>query len=147
MRGNRPAYSYDSVPAVEGSSHQETTPVFDRMAEWGRKARTTVMPADLLLSAVIPVLETLEDRRLLSSTTVQALPFVLDFSSDRGEILDKDGQGTGFTRVQANKLGNEYQPNLIDLDTNAGVLKITTAGNSSAGSNSLSDNTQVDALE
>jgi fibronectin type 3 domain-containing protein len=100
-----------------------------------------------LVSAVIPVLEQLEDRRLFSTSTIQTLPFSLDFGSDRGELVDKDGQGTGFTRVQANKLGNEYQPALIDLDTAAGVLKITTTGNSTAGSNSLSDNTQVNALE
>ena len=56
------------------------------------------------------VIETLEDRRLMSASTVQTLPFDLDFTSDRGELLDKDGEGTGFTRVQANKLGNEYQP-------------------------------------
>src|SRR5947208_2861991 len=100
-----------------------------------------------LLSACIPVLENLEERRLLSTSTVQTLPFSLDFSSDKGEILDKDGQGTGFTRMQTNKNGNEYQANLIDLVTGTGVLKITTTGNSTNGSNSGSDNTQVDALE
>jgi fibronectin type 3 domain-containing protein len=96
---------------------------------------------------VIPVLEQLEERRLFSASTIQTLPFALDFNSDRGELVDKDGEGTGFTRVQTNKNGTEYQPALIDLDTAAGVLKITTTGNSSAGSNSLSDNTQVNALE
>jgi len=43
-------------------------------------------------------------------------------------VLDKDGQGTGFTRVQANTAGNQYQPNLLDLDTANGVLNITTTG-------------------
>src|SRR5262245_56869227 len=95
----------------------------------------------------MPVLENLEGRRLLSASTVQTLPFNLDFSSDKGEILDKDGQGTGFTRVQANKNGNEYQANLVDLVTGSGVLKISTTGNATNGSNSGSDNTQVDALE
>src|SRR5256885_15171644 len=83
-----------------------------------------------LLSACMTVLEGLEGRRLLSTSTVQTLPFNLDFSSDKGEIFDKDGQGTGFTRVQANKNGDQYQPNLIDLITSTGVLKITTTGNS-----------------
>jgi len=91
---------------------------------------------DRLLSACIPVLEDLEGRRLMSTSTVQSLPFSLDFSSDKDEIQDKDGQGTGFTRVQGNKNGSEYQADLIDLDTATGVLKITTAGNSTNASNS-----------
>src|SRR3954466_6718517 len=95
----------------------------------------------------MPVLETLEGRRLFSATTIQSLPFILDFGSDRGEVLDKDGQGTGFTRVQTNKLGTEYQPALIDLDTAGGVLKLTTTGTSAAGSNTNGDNTLVNALE
>src|SRR6187549_3396203 len=93
------------------------------------------------------IVETLEDRRLFSSSTIQTLPFFLDFSSNRGELADKDGTGTGFTRVQTNKLGNEYQPNLIDLDTGAGVLKLTTTGTSTAGSNTNTDNTLVNGLE
>ncbi len=94
-----------------------------------------------------PVIETLEDRRLYSATTIQALPFALDFSSDRGEIVDKDNQGTGFTRIQTNKLGNQYQASLIDLDTAAGVLRLTTTGTSSAGSYWNSDNTLDNLLE
>ena len=38
---------------------------------------------------------------------MQSLPFLLDFSSDRGELLDKDGEGTGFTRTQQNKNGDQ----------------------------------------
>ena len=34
---------------------------------------------------------------------------------DQGETADKDGQGTGFTRLQANKNGDQYNPSLIDL--------------------------------
>src|SRR5688500_17962453 len=94
-----------------------------------------------LARACRPVIESLEGRRLLSASTIQSLPFFLDFGSDRGELLDADGQGTGFTRVQANKNGNEYQPSLIDLDTTAGVLKLTTTGTSTAASNSRADNT------
>jgi regulation of enolase protein 1 (concanavalin A-like superfamily) len=97
-----------------------------------------------LLSACIPILEGLETRQMLSVST---LPINLDFSSDQGGILDKDGQGTGFTSVQVNKNANQYQPNLIDLNTTTGVLKITTTGTSTAGSNAGADNTQVDALQ
>ena len=96
-----------------------------------------------LLSACIPVLEDLEGRQLFSGA-VQTLPFNLDFSSDQGGILDKDGQGTGLTNVQANKSGTQYQANLIDLDTTKGQLKITTTAGSNSGT---TDNTQVDALE
>ena len=84
---------------------------------------------------------------MFATSTIQTLPFTLDFSSDRGELLDKDGQGTGFTRVQTNKLGTEYQSGLIDLDTALGYLKLTTTGTSTAGSNSAGDNTLVNALE
>jgi regulation of enolase protein 1 (concanavalin A-like superfamily) len=95
-----------------------------------------------LLSACIPVLEDLEGRQLFA--TIQALPYNLDFSSDKGGILDKDGTGTGFTNVQANKNGTQYNASLIDLDTTKGVLKITTTAGSNSGT---TDNTQVDALE
>jgi fibronectin type 3 domain-containing protein/regulation of enolase protein 1 (concanavalin A-like superfamily) len=92
-------------------------------------------------------LEALEARRLLDANTIQNLPWTLDFNSDRGELVDKDGQGIGFTRVQANKNGNEYQPNLLDLDLTAGVLRVTTTGNATNGTNSGSDNSLVNALE
>src|SRR5688500_5044078 len=95
----------------------------------------------------MPIVESLEGRRMFATTTIQTLPFSLDFGSDRGELLDKDGQGTGFTRVQANKLGTQYQSGLIDLDTALGVLRLTTTGTSTAGSNSGADNTLVNGLE
>jgi hypothetical protein len=100
-----------------------------------------------LASAWFPVVEALEGRRLLSASTIQTLPFLLDFNSQRGGLIDKDGEGIGFTRVQANKNGNEYQPNLIDLDTAAGVLRVTTTGNATNGGNAGSDNSLVNALE
>lgn len=108
-----------------------------------------VKPQDQLLEkAWKPILERLEVRQHLAANTVQSLPFRLDFNQNVSDsILDKDGQGTGLTRVQANKLGNQYQPSKIDLDTAAGVLKITTVGSSAAGSNGGVDNTQVNALE
>src|SRR5438105_2160172 len=97
-----------------------------------------------ICNAAAPVIETLEGRALFSTTTVQSLPFLLDFSSDRGEIADKDGQGTGFTRVQANSNGDQYQPSLIDLDTTAGTLSLTTQG---SGSNTGSMNNLFNGLE
>ncbi|HMO27074.1 MAG TPA: hypothetical protein PKB10_12480, partial [Tepidisphaeraceae bacterium] len=101
-----------------------------------------------LQSAWMPIVEHLELRRLLSADTIQALPFRLDFNTSvPNSVLDKDGQGIGLTRVQANGFGNEYQPSLLDIDPNAGVLRVTTTGNSSQGSNSNADNSQVNALE
>ncbi len=93
-------------------------------------------------------LEQLEERRHLAVDTIQPLPFRLDFNQNiANTIVDKDGQGIGLTRLQANKFGTEYQQNLIDIDVNAGVLKLTTTGTSAAGSNAGSDNTQANALE
>src|SRR5881396_1442550 len=96
----------------------------------------------------IAAAEALECRRLLAGypLLVQVLPFSLDFSSDQGRLLDKDGQGTGFNWVQSNGAGSEYRPKLIDLDTSAGLLKITSAGSSSAGSNYGADNSLVNGL-
>ena len=94
--------------------------------------------------------EQLEKRQLMSASTVQTLPFNLDFSRPVGtsaDVLDKNGQATGFTRIQQNKLNDQYQPSLIDLDTTAGVLKLTTRGSSTTGGNFGADNTLVNALE
>ncbi|MBC7785347.1 MAG: Ig-like domain-containing protein, partial [Burkholderiales bacterium] len=93
-------------------------------------------------------LEGLEHRQLMAAGTVVSLPFRLDFNATIADsIVDKDGEGTGLTRVQANKLGTEYQPALIDLNTTTGRLNITSTGTSSAGSSGGTDNTQANALE
>lgn len=68
---------------------------------------------------------------------------ILEFSSPvPGTILDKDGQGTGFTTVQGNKAGNQKVPSLIDLK--AGSLALTaTKGTSVGGINTLKNALQV----
>ncbi|HEV2293447.1 MAG TPA: choice-of-anchor D domain-containing protein [Tepidisphaeraceae bacterium] len=81
------------------------------------------------------------------STTSFALPFELDFDRTRGGVVDKDGQSTGFTYVQPNSLGNEYQPSLIDLAPGEGLLKITSSGNATAGGNFGADNTLTNGLQ
>ena len=92
-------------------------------------------------AAKAPAFELLEDRRLMS-----ALPFTLEFDAPvAGTINDKDDQGTGFTSVQQNKNGDQYQASLIDLD--GGVLKLTTRGTAAAGGNSGADNTLVNLLQ
>ena len=91
------------------------------------------------------VFEKLETRQLMSAV---ALPFRLDFDAPgSGSVYDRNGRATGFDGVQVNKDGTQYRPDLIDMDANAGVLNLTSAGSSSAGSNAGSDNTQVNALE
>ncbi|MDQ3440319.1 MAG: choice-of-anchor D domain-containing protein, partial [Planctomycetota bacterium] len=102
-----------------------------------------------MIAATRPVIETLEGRRLMAGdfNTVLALPFELDFDRTRGGMVDKDGQSTGFTSVQRNTAGNEYQPSLIDLSPGEGLLKITSTGNASAGGNFGSDNTLSNGLQ
>lgn len=102
----------------------------------------------LLVKAWMPIIEGLERRQLMAAGTVQTLPFRLDFNkSVSGSILDKDGQGTGFTRVQGNKRGDQYQAGAIDLDLTTGRLRLTSVGSKSAGLNSGVDNSLINALE
>ncbi|HEV7300165.1 MAG TPA: malectin domain-containing carbohydrate-binding protein, partial [Tepidisphaeraceae bacterium] len=104
-----------------------------------------------LRRAVNSVVERLEDRRLLAGnpSAIQSLPFLLDFDQDGGGMLDKDGQGTGFTHVQVmnGSPDAEYVPSLIDLDTTAGVLTVTAQGTGSTGTNYNDDSTLRNALE
>lgn len=103
--------------------------------------------------AVRVAVEHLEDRRLLAGdplafqNVVQTLPFALSFTQQVNGVFDASGQSIGFTRVQVNRLGTQYQPSLLNLNTAAGELDVTTAGNAISGSNYGTDNTQVDALE
>jgi glucose/arabinose dehydrogenase len=101
-----------------------------------------------LNAATRPVIESLEGRRLLSGDpTVFALPVLLEFDRTRGGVVDKDGQGTGFTWVQDNKNADEYQPSLIDLSPGEGLLKITSSGNATNGGNFGADNTLTNGLQ
>jgi hypothetical protein len=56
-------------------------------------------------------------------------------------VVDKDGEGTGFTSTQPNKNGTQAHPELIDLT--GGTLRIT----STAGKSSGPENLQDDALQ
>jgi hypothetical protein len=60
-----------------------------------------------------------------------------------GTVADRDGEGTGFTSVQANDAGTQYDPSLVDLDPTAGVLRISTTNGSASGGN----DTQRNALQ
>lgn len=69
----------------------------------------------------------------------------LDFSSAiSGTVEDKDLEGTGFTTVQSNNNGDQYNPSRINLDTTAGTLALTATQGSSAGlTNTLKNALQV----
>ncbi len=96
-----------------------------------------------LRRAIASVVEKLEERRLMASQ----LPYTLDFDVEKGGILDKDGQGTGFTSVQVMNDGTQYQPSQIDLQTVTGVLKLTAKGTATAGSNYDGDSSLKNGLE
>jgi len=56
----------------------------------------------------------------------ECVMLTLNFSSALpGTVLDKDGQGTGFTYVQPNTTGNQYDATRINLEPTAGTLVLT----------------------
>lgn len=66
----------------------------------------------------------------------------LDFSSKiPSTVLDKDEQGTGFTSVQANNNGDQYDPSRIDLNTKSGTLLLRATKGSNAGKANTLKNT------
>lgn len=68
----------------------------------------------------------------------------LDFSSTiSSTVLDKDGEGTGFTSVQANAANNAYDLGRIDLNTSASTLVLTATQGSIASANSLKNGLQL----
>src|SRR5665213_900300 len=85
-----------------------------------------------LFRVLSPVVEKLEERHLLSAdplayqNLVQPLPYSLNFNSPQNGVFDTNGQGTGFTLVQPNRLGTQYQPSLVHLNTAASELDLTT---------------------
>ena len=95
-----------------------------------------------------PLLEQLETRRLFAGdpTAGYALPVTFDFNRSKPGLVDRDGTGIGFTYVQPNRTGDEYQPRLIDEKVGAGILRLYTTGTANAGSNFEGDNTLVNAL-
>jgi len=94
------------------------------------------------------LVEALERRQLLAGdfNTGFALPYILDFNRPKAGITDRDGMGTGFTYVQPNRAGDEYQPRLIDEKVGAGILRLYTNGTADAGSNFEGDDTLVNIL-
>jgi len=55
----------------------------------------------------------------------ECVMLTLSLSALPGTVLDKDGQGTGFTYVQPNTTGNQYDATRINLEPTAGTLVLT----------------------
>jgi len=70
-----------------------------------------------------------------------------------GTLADANGEGTGFSSTQPNRLdltpgANSYRPALLDLSSaGSGTLRLTTYGAAGGGSNSNLDNTLVNGLQ
>jgi hypothetical protein len=66
----------------------------------------------------------------------------LDFSSKiPSTVQDKDEQGTGFTSVQPNKNGDQYEPSRINLNAKSGTLVLRATKGSNAGKANTLKNT------
>jgi hypothetical protein len=70
----------------------------------------------------------------------------LDFNGPvTGTLPDAAGAGTGFRGVQVNSLGDQSQPSRLAVAN--GALNVLAYGTATAGSNSATDNTMVNALQ
>ena len=68
----------------------------------------------------------------------------LNFSSALpGTVLDKDGQGTGFTSVQPNTTGDQYDATRINLAPTAGTLVLTGTQGTNTTVNTLKNALQL----
>ena len=85
------------------------------------------LPAFSSTTAAAIKTELVEQRRREFFLEGQHLGDLIRYSiTPQPAVLDKDGEGTGFTWVQPNKLANEYQPPLIDLRPDgSGVRRLT----------------------
>lgn len=80
----------------------------------------------------------------LEQSVLAQTPVELEFSSVvGGTVTDKDGEGTGFTSVQPNAAGDQYQPARINLNPGGGVLNLTATQGSITSSNSLKNGLQL----
>lgn len=121
---------------------------------WGRVAIHATLTVAIGLGALFTVATApLPVAQAATCNAVaQPLPFEIDFSSQVGCVAEKDGELTGFNGVQVNKSDTEYDANLIDLDTTAGTLTLTSTATVStsgtiSGTSFNFDNSQVNALE
>ncbi|MBC8121183.1 MAG: Ig-like domain-containing protein [Gemmatimonadaceae bacterium] len=98
----------------------------------------------LVISVIAPVFVLLGITEAVFAQTVPS-NFALEFDAAvPGTIADKDGEGTGFSSVQPNSLGTQYNPSLINLTPGNGILKIT-ATQGDAGTDNLKNALQVPA--
>jgi N-acetylneuraminic acid mutarotase/glucose/arabinose dehydrogenase len=94
------------------------------------------------VTATLVVLSPDVDCSPLDCTEVKvAAPYELTFSQDHGGLDAGNGVGTGFTWVDKPTGGGAgYLPANLEVDTAAGVLKITTTAGGASGSNNNQDN-------
>lgn len=79
---------------------------------------------------------------LACSEILVEAPYVLDFASNHGGILDGVGVGTGFTYVPPTTNGTGYIPGKLAVDGSSGMLRVTTT----SGLFSRESNSQDNAL-
>jgi glucose/arabinose dehydrogenase len=74
------------------------------------------------------------------SEVLVRFPYQLDFGSDAGKLSDANLIGTGFTMVDPPTKGTGYIADNLALDTQAGVLNITTTAGIGSGAVNSQDN-------
>jgi len=68
---------------------------------------------------------------------------MLTLNSLPGTLLDRVGQGTGFTSVQPNTAGDQYDQQRINLEPTAGTLVLTATQGTNTTFNTLKNALQV----
>ena len=77
------------------------------------------------------------------TTATPATGIALEFDAARpGTVLDKDAEGTGFTSVQPNLAGDQYDPARIDLQP-TGQLQLTGTAGTNTAANTLKNALRV----
>jgi glucose/arabinose dehydrogenase/N-acetylneuraminic acid mutarotase len=77
---------------------------------------------------------------LACSDVMQRAPYRLDFGSDAGMIVDKNGVGTGFTMIDPPAQGPGLLPEKLTVDSSTGALKIATTAGLASGAGGTQDN-------
>ena len=104
---------------------------------------TSDSPAPVATTAPLAAAPNADCAPLDCSQVKVVAPYTLTFNQDHGGLADKNGVGTGFTWVDKPTAGGTgYIPANFEVETAAGLLKITTTH----GIAYLADNNQDNAL-
>jgi hypothetical protein len=113
-----------------------------QLAREEQTARSTAM-AEGPTTATLAVAPNADCAPLDCSQVKVAAPYILTFAQNHGGLVDKNGVGTGFTWVDKPTAGGTgYLPANLEVDTAAGLFKITTT----PGIAYLADNNQDNTL-